>query len=150
MAIGEARDDTGDYEVEQTVVIETNIDDMNPQMYDYLIGLLLDQGALDVFLTSVQMKKNRPGTLLSVICLPDAVGTVCGYPHEGDNDHRVALAGGKSHQGQATDREIDTRHGPIHIKLARNNGRIINLTPEYDDCKRVAAGKEDPAKKGDG
>ncbi len=147
VSIGEARDDTGDYQVEQTVVIETNIDDMNPQMYDYLIGLLLDQGALDVYLTQVQMKKNRPGTLLSVICLPDAVGrfsdilmketTTIGLRWRVDN--RI--------KSRRLIKEINTSYGPIHIKLAQNNGRIINLTPEYDDCKRVALEKKIPLKK---
>ncbi|MGD8835282.1 MAG: nickel pincer cofactor biosynthesis protein LarC [Desulfobacteraceae bacterium] len=147
VAIGEASDDVGDFRIEQTAVIETNIDDMNPQMYDHVMGLLLDQGALDVYLTPLQMKKNRPGTMLSVICPPDAVGrfsdllmketTTIGLRWRVDN--RI--------KSRRLIKKIDTSHGPIHVKIAQNNGRIINLTPEYDDCKRVALEKKIPLKK---
>ena len=147
VVIGEAKDDMGDYQVEQTVVIETNIDDMNPQMYDYLIGLLLDQGALDVYLTPVQMKKNRPGTMLSVICLPDAVGTFADILMKETTTIGLRWRVDNRIKSKRLIEEIDTRHGPIHFKLAQNNGRIINLTPEYDDCKRVALDKKIPLKK---
>ncbi|MGC8604654.1 MAG: nickel pincer cofactor biosynthesis protein LarC, partial [Desulfomonilaceae bacterium] len=67
--IGDLADGFGDYEFERVAVIETNIDDMNPQIYDYLIQKILQEGALDVFLAPIQMKKNRPGTMMTVICL---------------------------------------------------------------------------------
>ena len=146
VAIGEARDDTGDYDVEQTVLIETNIDDMNPQLYDYLIGLLLNEGALDVFLTPVQMKKNRPGTLLSVICLPHAVGKFSDILMKETTTIGLRWRVENRIKARRLIKEIDTSHGPIHIKLAQNNGQIINLTPEYEDCKRVALEKNIPLK----
>jgi hypothetical protein len=146
VAIGEARDDTGDYDVEQTVLIETNIDDMNPQLYDYLIGLLLNEGALDVFLTPVQMKKNRPGTLLSVICLPHAVGKFSDILMQETTTIGLRWRVENRIKARRLIKEIDTIHGPIHIKLAQNNGQIINLTPEYEDCKRVALEKNIPLK----
>ena len=147
VAIGDARDDTGDCDVERAVLIETNIDDMNPQMYDYLIELLLGEGALDVFLTSVQMKKNRPGTLLSVICLPDAVGKFSDILMKETTTIGLRWRVENRIIAQRQIRRIDTVHGPIHIKLARSNGRIINLTPEYDDCKRAALEKNIPLKR---
>ena len=147
VTIGDARDDTGDYDVEQTVVIETNIDAMNPQLYDHLIGLLLNEGALDVFLTSVQMKKNRPGILLSVICLPNAVGKFSDLLMKETTTIGLRWRVENRIKAKRTIQEIDTRHGPIHIKLAKNNGQVINLTPEYDDCKRVAVEKKIPLKK---
>lgn len=147
VSIGEARDDTGDYQVEQTVMIETAIDDMNPQMYDYLIGLLLDEGALDVFLAPVQMKKNRPGTLLSVICLPDAVGTFAEILLRETTTIGLRWRVENRIKARRQIKEIQTRYGPIHIKLAKTNGRIINLTPEYDECKRVALENQIPLKK---
>ncbi|MEN8754021.1 MAG: nickel pincer cofactor biosynthesis protein LarC [Desulfobacterales bacterium] len=146
VAIGEAKDDTGDYEVEQTVLIETNIDDMNPQLYDYLIGLLLNEGALDVFLTPVQMKKNRPGILLSVICLPHAVGKFSDILMKETTTIGLRWRVENRIKARRLIKEIDTSHGPIHIKLAQNNGQIINLTPEYEDCKRVALEKNIPLK----
>ena len=147
VTIGEACNGVGDYAVEQTVLIETNIDDMNPQLYDHLMGRLLDEGALDVFLTAVQMKKNRPGTLLSVICKSDAVGSLADILMQETTtiglrwrvDNRIMAA--------REIRRIHTVHGPVAVKLARRRGRIINLTPEYDDCKRLALEKGLPLKK---
>ncbi len=147
VAIGEARDDIGDYEVEQTVLIETNIDDMNPQLYDHLMGRLLDEGALDVFLTAVQMKKNRPGTLLSVICRSNAVGKLADILMRETTTIGLRWRVENRIMAAREIRRIDTVHGPVAVKLARSNGRIINLTPEYDDCKRVALEKGLPLKK---
>jgi uncharacterized protein (TIGR00299 family) protein len=147
VAIGEARDDIGDYEVEQTVLIETNIDDMNPQLYDHLMGRLLNEGALDVFLTAVQMKKNRPGTLLSVICRSDAVGTLADILMQETTTIGLRWRVENRIMAAREIRRIKTVHGSVDIKLARSNGRIINLTPEYDDCKRVALEKGLPLKK---
>jgi uncharacterized protein (TIGR00299 family) protein len=147
VAIGEARDGVGDYAVEQTVLIETNIDDMNPQLYDHLMGRLLDEGALDVFLTAVQMKKNRPGTLLSVICKSDAVATLADILMQETTTIGLRWRVENRIMAAREIRRIDTMHGPVDIKLARSNGRIINLTPEYDDCKRIALEKVLPLKK---
>ena len=74
IAIGDARDELEDYHMERVAVGETSIDDMDPQMGGSLIEKILDMGALDVFLSPLQMKKDRPGTLLTVICLPEMVG----------------------------------------------------------------------------
>ncbi len=71
--IGETQDELRGYEKEQIAVLEANIDDMNPQMCDYLMGRTLDMGAFDVFLTQVQMKKNLPGTLVTITCQPHLV-----------------------------------------------------------------------------
>ena len=116
---------------------ETNIDDMNPQLYDYLIGLLLNEGALDVFLTPVQMKKNRPGTLLSVICLPHAVGKFSDILMKETTTIGLRWRVENRIKARRLIKEIDTSHGPI---------QIINLTPEYEDCKRVALEKNIPLK----
>jgi uncharacterized protein (TIGR00299 family) protein len=75
VSIGETAENVADCEMEQVAVIETNIDDMNPQMYDDLIQQILNRGAMDIYLSPVQMKKNRSGTLLTIICTPKAVET---------------------------------------------------------------------------
>jgi uncharacterized protein (TIGR00299 family) protein len=74
VVIGEARDELEGYHMERVAVVETNTDEMNPGGCDNLIQKILDMGALDVFLAPVQIKKNRTGTLLTVICLPEMVG----------------------------------------------------------------------------
>jgi uncharacterized protein (TIGR00299 family) protein len=146
VTIGEASEGAGDYEIEQTVMMETTIDDMNPQLYDHLIGRLLEEGALDVFLTSVQMKKNRPGTLLSVICLPDHVGRFSDILLKETTTIGLRWRRENRIKAKRRIRRIETVHGPVHIKLAETNGVIITITPEYDDCKRVASEKRIPLK----
>lgn len=146
VSIGEACDETMDYETEQAAVLETNIDDMNPQIYDYLIQKMLNLGAMDVFLTSVQMKKNRPGTLLTLVCAPDKIGifsdlllketTTIGLRWKVEN--RI-----KAPRKIAT---IETEHGPVRIKIAKNAGKIINISTEYDDCKKISLKNEIPLK----
>ncbi|MGB5983702.1 MAG: nickel pincer cofactor biosynthesis protein LarC [Desulfobacterales bacterium] len=146
VAIGDAENETRDYDLEQTVLMETNIDDMNPQMYDYLMGLLLNEGALDVFLTPVQMKKNRPGTLLSVICKPDTVGRFADILMKETTTIGLRWRVENRIMAPRKIRQIDTIHGPINIKLAQTNDHIINLTPEYEDCKKIALQKKIPLK----
>ena len=136
--IGETADEVKDVEMEQAAVIETNIDDMNPQMYDYLIEKFLEMGAMDIFLTAVQMKKNRSGTLLTIICQPHRVAefsdvllretTTIGLRWRIDN--RI-----KAHR---TIQAIQTQYGTINFKVAKIGHRTINVAPEYEDCKRAA------------
>ncbi len=147
IAIGETGEHALDYDVEQTALIETTIDDMNPQMYDYLIGLLLGNGALDVFLNTVQMKKNRPGTLLSIICRVDSVIPLANLIMQETTTIGLRWRMENRIKAKRLIEEVETRYGTIHVKVAKNNGRIINLTPEYEDCKRVALDKQIPLKK---
>ncbi len=138
LIIGSADGESAPYETQQVAVVETNIDDMNPQWYDYLLEKLPAAGALDVFLKPVQMKKNRPGTLLTVICRPQAVARVADLIMKETTsigvrwriDHRYAAA------RQMT--EVQTPHGTIRVKVSRAGKKIINATPEYEDCKRIA------------
>ncbi|MGE0821365.1 MAG: nickel pincer cofactor biosynthesis protein LarC [Candidatus Binatia bacterium] len=129
---------------EQLTVIETNIDDFNPELYEYVMEQLFLAGARDVFLSPIQMKKGRPGVLLWVLCDPDkseAVGAVIltetstlgirSYPVS-----RLAL--------RRERRTIQTAYGEIGVKLAyRPDGRVT-AAPEYEDCKRVALEKQVP------
>ena len=142
VVIGDTEDETTDYKTEQAAVLETNIDDMNPQIYDYLIQKILNMGAMDVFLTCVQMKKNRPGTLLTLVCSLDKVKifsdlllketTTIGLRWRVEN--RL-----KAHRKIET---LETQYGPVRIKIARSSGEVINISPEYDDCKKLALENE--------
>jgi len=146
LIIGESSEELQGYDLERVAVAETNIDDMNPQIYDYMIQKMLDMGALDVFLVPMQMKKNRPGTLLTTICTPERIGefsdfllketTTIGLRWRIDN--RV-----KAHRSI---KEVQTKYGPVKIKVAEVNGSTINTTPEYEDCKRLALEKKIPLK----
>jgi len=131
---------------EKVMVIETNIDDMNPQFYDYLIEKLLTMEVLEVFITPVLMKKNRPGHLLTVICPSEKLPSVTKFLLR--ETTTLGLRWHEEDRARA-DREIlniQTRYGKIRFKLARWEGKIVNLSPEYEDCKRLALEKGVPLK----
>ena len=144
--IGEAEDQPRGFETEQIAVLETNIDDMNPQTYDYLIGKMLEAGALDVFLTPSQMKKNRPGTLLTVTCPPHDVQRFADFLLR--ETTTIGLRWRLENRIKARRRIVvlKTPYGPVNGKVAEANGAIINIAPEYEDCKRIALEKEVPLK----
>jgi uncharacterized protein (TIGR00299 family) protein len=124
---------------ERVVVIECEIDDMNPQLFGVVMERLYAAGALEVFYTSVQMKKNRPGTLLTVIAPPDRRAALS------DIVFRETTTIGLRHS--EVDREclpreivtVETPVGAVRFKIARHGGRIVNAVPEFDDCARLAS-----------
>ncbi len=131
---------------EKVVVIETNIDDMNPQFYDYVMERLLAMEVLEVFITPILMKKNRPGHLLTIICSSEKLSSVTKFLLR-----ETTTLGLRWHQEERakTDREIltqETKYGKIRFKLARWEGKVVNLSPEYEDCKRLALEKRVPLK----
>jgi uncharacterized protein (TIGR00299 family) protein len=131
---------------ERVVVIETNIDDMNPQFYDYMMEKLLSMEVLDVFITPILMKKNRPGHLLTVICPSGELPSVTKFLLR-----ETTTLGLRWHEEERakSDREIltfKTKYGKIRFKLAKWDGEIVNLSPEYEDCKRLALEKKVPLK----
>jgi hypothetical protein len=131
---------------ERVIVIETNIDDMNPQLYDYVMEGLLGMEVQEVFLTPVIMKKNRPGTLLTVICSSEKLPSVIEFLLA-----ETTTLGLRWHEEERerADREIltlRTRYGKIRFKLARWEGKVVNLSPEYEDCKGLALKKRVPLK----
>ena len=131
---------------ERVVVIETNIDDMNPQFYDYVMEGLLGMKVLEVFITPILMKKNRPGHLLTVICPSEKLAAVTEFLLR-----ETTTIGLRWHEEERakTDREIiprQTKYGKIRFKLARWEGKVVNFSPEYEDCKRLALEKGVPLK----
>ena len=146
VVIGEAAQEVAEYDMEQAAVIETNIDDMTPQIYDHLIQRLLQLGVLDVFLTRVQMKKNRPGTLVTVICPPDMVGEVSDMLMRETTTIGLRWRIDNRIKAQRVIKEIRTTYGTVSIKVARVGDKIINIAPEYEDCKRLAIERNVPLK----
>ena len=123
---------------EEISVIEANLDDMNPQIYGYFSEKALAAGALDVYTTPVQMKKNRPGTLLTVLCKPQDASAMISLIFA-----ETTTFGVRSYRAQrrVLPREhvsVSTTYGDVRIKLSRVNGRILHVTPEYEDCRRLA------------
>jgi uncharacterized protein (TIGR00299 family) protein len=146
VVIGEAAQEVAEYDMEQAAVIETNIDDMTPQIYDHLIQRLLQLGVLDVFLTRVQMKKNRPGTLVTVICPPDMVGEVSDMLMRETTTIGLRWRIDNRIKAQRVIKEIRTTYGTVRIKVARVGDKIMNISPEYEDCKRLAIERNVPLK----
>jgi pyridinium-3,5-bisthiocarboxylic acid mononucleotide nickel chelatase len=130
----------------RVVVLETEIDDMNPQIFGTLMDQLLAHGALDVFYTAVQMKKNRPGTLLTVVAPPEARERLSAIIF------RETTTIGIRYQETAReclDREtvtVATPLGDVRVKVARRGGRMLNVAPEFDDCLRIAGEHRRPLK----
>jgi pyridinium-3,5-bisthiocarboxylic acid mononucleotide nickel chelatase len=127
--------------LERIVSIECEIDDMNPQLFGPLMDRLAAAGALDVFYASVQMKKNRPGTLVTVLALPERREAVVATLFEDTTTIGVRF---QEVLRERLDREIvtvETPVGPIRFKVARRNGRVLNAAPEFDDCAGAAASR---------
>jgi uncharacterized protein (TIGR00299 family) protein len=128
------------------VVIEAEIDDMNPQIFGVLMERLLAQGALDVFYTPIQMKKNRPGTLLSVIAAPDIRDALTGTIFRETTTIGVRYLEMTRECLERRTVTVHTSVGDVRIKVATRNGRILNAAPEFEDCIRLAGEHDMPAK----
>ncbi len=131
---------------EKVMIVETNIDDMNPQFYDHVMERLMGMEVQEVFLTPILMKKNRPGTLLTVICLIEKLPTVIDFLIR--ETTTIGLRW-REEERSCAEREIltlRTKFGEIRCKVARWEGRLVNFSPEYEDCKRLALKKKVPLK----
>jgi pyridinium-3,5-bisthiocarboxylic acid mononucleotide nickel chelatase len=147
LTIGEAASSLALKTAQETIsVLEANLDDLNPQVFGYVLDRLLEEGALDVFGMPVQMKKNRPGTLLTVLCKPEDAAkltqivftetTTLGVRQR--HDQRSTLA-----RRWVT---VATSWGEVRIKIASMNGTVTNYAPEYEDCRRIATEQHVPLK----
>jgi pyridinium-3,5-bisthiocarboxylic acid mononucleotide nickel chelatase len=128
------------------VVLEANLDDLNPQVFGYVMDRLFEEGALDAFGVPVQMKKSRPGTLLTVLCKPEDAGkltqlifsetTTLGVRRREEARQTLARRWEK----------VQTAWGEVRIKIASMNGTVTNYAPEYEDCRQLAARHKVPLK----
>jgi len=142
--IGEAADKVITGFDEEISVIEANLDDMNPQIYGYFLEKALAAGALDVYTTPVQMKKNRPGTLLTLLCKPQDANALMSLVFA-----ETTTFGARTYRAQrrTLPREsvnVHTQFGDVRVKLSRVNGRILHVAPEFDDCRKLAVEKNVP------
>ena len=123
---------------EDVTVIETSIDDLNPQFYETAMERLFAAGALDVFMSPIQMKKNRPGTLLSVICDPGQAEAIAAVVLAETSTFGVRISRWERICLDRRWEEVVTAFGKIRIKIGERDGRVITASPEYEDCKRAA------------
>ncbi len=135
--IGDAAESADDFETDQVAVLETNLDDATPQMIGYCSERLLAAGAWDVFSVPIQMKKHRPGVMLTVLCAPGAVAAMqriifAETPTLGIRrriENRAKLA--------RRIETVQTKFGPIRVKIGEANG-VRTVAPEYEDCRSAA------------
>ena len=141
--IGETASNAATHSV---VVVEAEIDDMNPQIFGMLMERLLAEGALDVFYTSIQMKKNRPGTLLTIVAAPEARERLTAIVFRETTTIGVRY---REMARECLDRtvvSVDTPLGAVRIKVASRDGERLNASPEFDDCVRIARERDLPLK----
>ncbi|MGH7845972.1 MAG: nickel pincer cofactor biosynthesis protein LarC [Candidatus Binatia bacterium] len=131
---------------EAMVVLETNIDDMNPEIYDYVFERLFQAGALDVFLAPIQMKKNRPGTLLSIIAAPSRREKLAEIIFRETSTIGIRYYPVSRMILKRTSKTLETRFGTVRIKMIEQPDGTTRATPEYEDLKRIAARKKIPLK----
>lgn len=131
---------------EEINVIEANIDNMNPEIYPYVIGMLMENGALDAYLTSIIMKKGRPAIKLTALAGIKDTDKLCSIIFDETTTIGVRIYPAAR---KKLDREIKTiksKHGDIRIKVSKLNGRIKNSMPEYYDCVKIAKKHKIPLK----
>ena len=131
---------------ERLIIVETNMDDMNPQIYEYLMSRLFKNGALDVFLMPIQMKKGRPAILLKVLCPENKKGNIIDTIFEETTTIGVRTYEVERHCLERRIENVSTPYGKVRVKVAERNGKVLNIQPEYEDCKEIAEKKKLPLK----
>ena len=131
---------------EIVTVLEANLDDLNPQVFGYVMDRLLEEGALDVFGMPVQMKKNRPGMLLTVLCKAEDAGKLTQLIFTETTTLGVRRRDEMRQTLARRWENVSTPWGEVRIKIASMNGTVTNYAPEYEDCRRIAAEQHVPLK----
>jgi uncharacterized protein (TIGR00299 family) protein len=133
-------------ESETIAVLEANLDDLNPQIFGYVMDRLFEEGALDAFALPVQMKKNRPGTLLTVLCKPERAGALTQLIFTETSTLGVRRREETRRILARRWQSVHTSWGEVRIKIASMNGTVTNYAPEYEDCRKIAAKNHVPLK----
>jgi uncharacterized protein (TIGR00299 family) protein len=118
--------------------LETNVDDLNPEIYDYVMARLFDAGALDVFLSPIQMKKNRPATLVRVLCQPADADALMAILFAETSTLGVRQQLVTRHCLARTAHTVETPYGSVRVKVASLDDGQVKAAPEYEDCRRLA------------
>jgi len=139
-------DEQGSTAAERIVSIECEIDDMNPQLFGPLMDRLAGAGALDVFYAAVQMKKGRPGVLVTAIAAPEHRDAITAVLYTDTTTIGVRYQEMWRDRLDREIRPVATPLGTIRFKVATRDGRVLNASPEFEDCARVAAERGLPIK----
>ncbi|GAK59131.1 UPF0272 protein CHY_1283 [Candidatus Vecturithrix granuli] len=126
------------YDTDTITIIEANIDDMNPQFYEYVFDQLYAAGSLEVYTTPVIMKKSRPGNVLTVLASIDLRQKIIDVILKETTTIGVRWQEVQRAKAQREIQTVNTAFGQVRVKISRLGTEIINITPEYDDCKQAA------------
>lgn len=146
LTIGEAQAEAHAPADEAIAVLEASIDDLNPQIFGYVLDRALAEGALDAFGAPLQMKKNRPGMLLTVLARPNDADRLARLLFAETSTLGVRI---RHEQRRALGRHwinVQTRWGDVRMKVGSLNGSITNYAPEYEDCRKIAGERQLPLK----
>ncbi len=127
-------------------IVEANIDDMNPEIFPYVIDKLLKEGALDAFVLPVIMKKGRIGNLLKVLVTHKKLEEIKKILFEETTTFGIRYYKARRDKLEREVKRINTKYGEIRVKIGYYNGKIVNISPEYEDCKKIAIKKGIPVK----
>jgi len=130
--------DQGDVKMEEAVMLECNIDDMNPEWYTHVQALLFDAGAADAWTTPMVMKKSRPANMLSVLCKPELAGLMKKILFTETSSIGLREYPVKKHILQREIKTIQTRFGLVQVKCSYYGGRVVNEKPEFEQCRLLA------------
>jgi len=136
--IGDIWSACDDQKDEKVTVIETNIDDMNPQIFEYIMEKLYNAGALDIYFTQVIMKKGRPGVLMTLLCNEEQKEDLIKLVLRETSTIGLRFYEMKRRVLQREIKTIDTEFGKVRIKFSRHGDDILKAAPEYEDCKIIA------------
>src|ERR1017187_8144086 len=143
---GPTRVGENDTEEEEIAILEANLDDLNPQLIGYIVDLAFAEGALDVFTAPVQMKKNRPGTVLTVLARPEHETHLRALLFRESSTLGVRTRHEKRYALPRRHEAVVTPWGEVRMKVAHLNGAVSQNAPEYEDCRRIAVEHRIPLK----
>lgn len=139
--LGEAKDE---HDMQRLVLLETNIDDMNPQIYGYLMEKLFAEKAADVWFTPIQMKKNRPAIMLSVLAPVSAEAKMTEIIMRETSTLGMRVRPISRHTAQREIIDFTSSLGQVKAKVKRYMGATLSISPEYEDCRRIALERDMP------
>jgi len=135
------------YEEDVVSLIQTNIDDMNPELYEHIVDRLFYEGALDVFLTPIQMKRTRPATMLSIIAGQEKMEKMLEIIFDETTTLGIRISKIKRRKLNRENRKVSTKYGKIEVKIGKHDGVVKNISPSYEECRKLATHLKIPLKK---
>lgn len=134
------------YAGDDITVMSTTIDDMNPENFEYLLELLYEKGALEAYLTPIQAKKTRPGTLLTLLCEPADASSLASILFSESTTFGVRYHREARLKLKRKVIEVATDWGPVRVKVGTGEGKLMSVSPEFEDCRNIARSHKVPLK----